>query len=337
MNRKKSVLVTGATGLIGSHIVDELMKTDNAHVIALSHNKSKLEKVFGKYIGSDLFEYVDKDMGNHFDLASISQKYPIDVILHAASPISGKIVNTRPVDVIRPNLIALESLFEGLAAQKSKTGVNGRIVIFSSATVYGVSPQRDINVSEPDTQSSDSLDSAGAAYSESKRMAEVMARAYVKQYGADAVIARFGWVYGAASYPPETALFEFINNAIRREDIRFKSSGQPKRDNIYIDDAVSGLFTVAEKGAAGEAYNISSGGELGNFAAIDEIAEIIAETSGKELSNKISVIYESPAAGQPRKPGVLMKNDKLKALGWELKTSLADGIRAVLLEQSGAK
>jgi nucleoside-diphosphate-sugar epimerase len=271
-------------------------------------------------------------MGIGFDLDSISQGRPVDVVFHAASPISGKTINERPVDVIRPNLTALGSLLDGLVNQQRKTGITGRIIIFSSTTVYGINSQSDITVSEPDTQFSDGLDSAGAAYSESKRMSEVMARAYAKQYGVDAVIARFGWVYGATCYPPETALFEFINNALQCEDIRFKSSGQSRRDNIYIDDAVSGLFTVLEKGKAGEAYNISSGGQLGNFAAIDEIAEIIAEVSSKELSNKIKVIYESPQT-QSRKPGIMLDTGKLESLGWKPSVGLYDGLRSTILRQ----
>jgi nucleoside-diphosphate-sugar epimerase len=334
MEKCKTILVTGATGLIGSHIIEKLLIMDNVHVIALSHNESKLDKMFGNYSNNDLFEYVVADMGNNFDFASISKDRSIDVIFHAASPISGKIVNERPVDVIRPNLIALETILEGLVTQKNKTGICGRIIIFSSATVYGISNSKhDITVNEFDTKYSESLDSANAPYSESKRMAEVIARAYARQYNVDAVIARLGWVYGATLFPPETALYEFINNALLCKDIRIKNSDSPKRDNIFIEDAVSGLFTILENGEKGEAYNVSSGGEYNSFSAIDEIAEIIAKISNEVLSNKIKVIYESPK-NQTRKPGVILDNSKLKSLGWKLRNGLYDGIKNTMIKQA---
>ncbi|MCL2792128.1 MAG: NAD(P)-dependent oxidoreductase [Spirochaetaceae bacterium] len=332
MLKEKTFLVTGATGLIGSNIINKLLGMKNAHIIALSRSETKQKEMFSKHINNGSLECVAKDIGTDFDLPSITRNSPVDVIFHAASPISGKIITECPVDVIKPNLLATTSLLDGLVDQKHKTGINGRLIIFSSATVYGVNSQSDITVSEPDTQCSDGLNSGNAPYAESKRMTEVIARAYVKQYNVDAVIARLGWVYGATLYPPETAMFEFINNALRCEDIRFKSSGMPRRDNIHVDDAVSGLFTLMENGEAGDAYNISSGGALGNFAAIDEIAEIIAKVSCEELSNKIKVIYESQPA-QSRKPGIIMGNSKLGALGWKPTVGLYEGLKNTVLGQ----
>ena len=330
MGKTKTFLVTGATGLIGSHIIEKLLDTENARIIALSLTESKLKKMFGKYEGGGKLECIAKDMGIGFDLDSISPDSPVDVVFHAASPISRQMFREQPVNVIRPNLIAMESILEGLVKQQRETGINGRLVVFSSIAVYGMNSECDITISEPDTQYTEGLNGVNIAYSESKRMVEVMSQAYAKQYNVDVVIARLSAVYGATPYPPDIPIYEFINNAFQNEDIRLKSSGLPKRDNIYIDDTVSAIFAILEKGKTAEAYNV--GGNLENFVPYDEIAEIIAEVSSKELSNKIKVIYESPRT-QSRKPGIMLDTGKLESLGWKPSVGLYDGLRSTILRQ----
>jgi nucleoside-diphosphate-sugar epimerase len=326
--QKKVFLITGATGLIGSRLVHRLLGMDNTYVIALSRNESKLNELFKKYIGSDSFDYIAQDVSEHFELESIlkGNSKHIDVIFHAASPISGATIQQYPLDVIKPNLNATLCLLDGLVKQQNKSGVNGRIILFSSATVYGQATNSDTCVKETDTATAERLDSVSAPYFESKRMVEVIARSYVKQHNIDAVIVRPSYVYGSAYYPPNTAIYEFISKALSGNDILLNSSGLGRRDNIYIDDVISGLLAVFDKGQTGEAYNISSGSELGNFAAIDEIAEKISKISN------ISVRYKE-IKNSSRLPGIILDNGKLKALGWNLKFSLDDGISKMLSEQ----
>jgi len=327
---KKTFLVTGATGLIGSNIVNKLLESEDVRIIALVRSESRLREMYGKYIDNGSLEYVIKDLIADFNLGSISGDAPIDVIIHAASPISRYMFKEQPVDVIKPNIIAATSLLDGLVVQKRKMGVNGRIIIFSSNAVYGMNSPIDIKIKETDTQYTEGLDGMNAAYSEAKRMTEVLAQAYVKQYGVDAVIVRPSAVYGAAFYPPEIPIYEFVNNALSGEDIHLKSSGLPKRDNIYIDDAVSAIFTILEKGKTGEAFNL--GGNKENFVSYDEIAEIIAKISGEVLPNQINVIHEAPPAGS-RKPGMLLDNSKLEALGWKPNIGQYEGLKETILKQ----
>jgi nucleoside-diphosphate-sugar epimerase len=338
MNDKKLVLVTGATGVIGSHLTPRLLK-EGYHVIAISRSESRLKEVFEPYIGTDSFEYAVIDVGEPFDIMSISQKKkkePIDIVFHAASPTARDTIRDYPIEIIKPNIFGTKYILDRLIDQQKATGVKGRAVIFSSMAVYGLNPPSDIVVDESDVMYFDSLEHRNASYAESKRMVELITLAYVKQFGIDAVIVRPSGIYGNIMYPPETAFYEFIRKAILRQDIQIETNDIPKRDNIYIVDAISALLTILQHGKPGETYNISSGGDLENYAALDEIAGMIANISNEIFPDKINMSYRSPA-NVPRKPGILIKNDKLKALGWELKTSLADGIRAVLLEQSEAK
>ena len=313
----KTILVTGATGLIGGHLIDALMEMEDVHVIALSRGKEKLEKGFAKYIGKSNFQYIAQDVTNPLELGEST----VDYIFHAAGPMERAIIVKRPVDVINPNITGTENCLKFLSEQHKKRDISGRLILFSSVTVYGNNTENDIKVTEADTNVTEALASGGAPYSQSKRMSEVIAMAYMTQYNRDVVIARFSTVYGNTRYVPDTAFFEFIKRSVEGENIILNGSGFSRRDNIYIDDAVKALLLLAKRGKSGEVYNISSGAELGNFVAVDEIANTIAQIANTKYGRVGDAIK-----GGRRKGGIILDNSKLKALGWNVETSFEDGV-----------
>lgn len=331
MNRfsGKTVLVTGATGLIGSNIVDRLMLMDDVKVIALARNEEKLKKGFADYIGNKNFCTVIQDI---CDPINLPKSIEVDYIFHAAGAMTGEVINNRPLEVIDANLTGARNCLNLLYEQK-KFGRDGRLVLFSSVTVYGNNLNTDRTVLEKDTDVAGTLDIPYAAYAETKRMSEVLALSYCRQYAIDVVIARLSTVYGYTRFPPNTAFYEFVKKALNSEDIVLKNFGLPRRDNIYIDDAVNGLFLICEKGTKGEAYNISSNGDLGNFAAVDEIAEIVAKVANDIYGKNIAVKYENHSV-KNRGAGVKLDNAKVRDLGLEINFSLEEGIDIILSQKT---
>jgi nucleoside-diphosphate-sugar epimerase len=327
----KTVLITGATGLIGSHLAKNLIDRGDIRVIALGRSIDKLKDCFADHREFKKLVLVAQDI-----VEPLRVDERIDIIFHAASPIAGNIIANSPLDVIYPNLIGTQRCFDYIRIQKERIGLCGRIVLFSSATVYGNLTNTDLTATEEDTEIAGALESANAPYFESKRMVEVIARAHEQQHRMDTVIARPGYVYGSALFEPQTAFYEFLNKAIAGEDITLNSSGYARRDNIYIEDAVKGLLTICEKGQAGEAYNISSNKELGNYSAIDEIAEKLAEIAGNEHGREVKVVYRNGNL-KSRAPGINLDNSKLKSLGWELEVPLFDGIKKTFVEKKGRR
>ncbi len=312
----KTILITGASGLIGSNLVDRLMQSGVAKLIVTGRSKGKLEKTFSDYCGNKVFQIIEHDS---------SMPYPeeiknLDYIFHAAGPMERNIVMNYPVSVILPNVLGTINTLEFLRKQEAETGRKGRAIIFSSVTVYNNPTKEDYVAVEEETSYAQSLDAPTACYSESKRMSEVIAKSYVKQYGVDAVIARFSTVYGPTRNVPDTAFYEFIIKSIAGEDINVNSNAAPRRDNIYVDDAIEGLMTLTLKGKSGESYNISSNGELGNYAAVDEIAQIAAKNAkhGSMVNFKDKV--------DATKAGLKMANNKLKAFGWWINYTMDEGI-----------
>ena len=314
---KKTILITGATGLIGSNLVDRLMKMSPAKVIVTGRNKKKLESTFQEYLDRDNFEIVQHDAA----MPIPSYIHDVDYIFHAAGPMERDIVMNSPVNVILPNVVGAINMMEYLRRQEAFSGKRGRIIVFSSVTVYNNSGTDDFVATESETTNAISLDAPTACYAESKRMSEVIAKSYAKQYGLDVVITRFSTVYGPTRNVPNTAFYEFIKKSVDGEDIIVNSNSAPRRDNIFVADAIDGLLTVSLKGECGESYNISSNGEKGNYVAVDEIALMAAEIAGKGTK----VMYKATA--DSRKAGVLLDNSKLKKLGWLLCFSMEEGIK----------
>lgn len=313
--KNTTILVTGATGLIGSHIVTELLAIEGTRVIALGRSKSKLVSTFedGKSVGSlecmehDIASPLPEDLGH------------VDFIFHAASPISGEIIKTRPLDVINSNLSGTINCLEYLKQQGS-----GKMIVFSSATVYSVDEPSHV-ATEENTSVADCIDAPNAPYSESKRMIEVIANAYHKQYQVDVLIARFSYVYGYSKNAAKTAFYEFINKALSGKNIVMNKSGLSRRDNIYVEDAVDGLLHLCEQGLSGDVFNVSSNGDMGNYAAVDEMAQIIAMNANK-LLNDTHVNVEFKEENHERKEGLRLSNEKIKSTGWAISTSIEEGI-----------
>ena len=320
----RRILITGGTGLIGYNLVVKILEFPVSKIFVTGRSMKKLTTTFGQFANDERLVLVEHEVSEVVP----STIHDIDLIFHAAGPMERNIVLNYPVSVVLPNVLGTINLLNFLKDEKERRGRKGRIIIFSSVTVYANSSDKDITVREFDTSDAISLDAQTACYAESKRMSEIIAKSYGKQYGIDAVIARFSTVYGYTKNIPDTAFFEFIKKAVRGENIVLNGNGFPCRDNIYIDDAINGLLILAEMGVCGEAYNISSGGDLNNFAAVDEIAQAISEQSALVLGKPaVEVILGGKT---PRKPGICLENSKLKKLGWNVKTSLVKGINETI-------
>lgn len=316
----KRVLVTGATGLIGYNLINRLIAVPDIEIIAMARSAQRLESTFAempvKTIAHDITQPLDPSLGH------------LDFIFHAASPTSGIAIRETPVDVISANLSGVTNCLEYIRHQH-----DGKVVIFSSVTVYAKNGDAHIAV-EDHTADAENLGSPSAPYSESKRMTEVIARAYNRQYGTDITIARLSTVYGYSPNPADSAFFEFISKAIAGQDIAVHTHGLPRRDNIYVDDAINALLLLCAMPSTLSIYNISSNGDLHNYASIDEIAEIIALEATSMHDQPIRVIYETR---QDRPEGIRLANARLKTHGWEISTSLKDGIRRTIKKYMDVK
>ncbi len=312
--KKKTVLITGATGLIGSSLMRNLLDGD-VKVVAMTRSRSRLESYQRSYTENDLkvvdgnpAEEIKTDIGH------------VDYIVHTAGPVAGSALKSSPVDVIRAHAGGTGKCLDYLQNQG-----DGRLIVLSSATVYGDASKSDTVVSE-DQAGNFSVSSAGE-YALSKIMSEKLAQAYYKQFDTDHCIARLSYVYGPINPGSEGAFPEFVRSCIRGEDITIQNPKMRKRDYIYIDDVIDGLLMIMAKGRTGEAYNVSSGGEGDQFIPLTGIAKKLSQITNRLIPDRLINVKDY---GREDLPGVIMDNSKIKKLGWKVRTDLDKGLEIIL-------
>ena len=236
----KTVLVTGATGLIGSLLVKALQccnrrKETGIKILALVRNQEKAEKLFGDLLKREDLKLVIGDI-----TMPVAVEDKIDYIIHCASITTSKIMISRPVDVIRTSLNGTENLLE-LAKEKQVRSM----VYVSSMEMYGVlNLQDDQMVTEEMTGYLNPL-ALRSNYPESKRMCENMCVAYGTQYEVPVKIARLAQTFGAGVLPGENRVFaQFARSAMKGSDIVLHTEGKSEGNYCYTADAVRALLTI---------------------------------------------------------------------------------------------
>lgn len=312
--RDVSILVTGATGLIGSCAIDVLSVLNkefcaNIKIYALGRNKNKIESRFGKNVIP-----VEQDIINPLD-----KKIEYDYIIHAASNADPKSYALQPVETILTNVLGNKNILDYCAGY-----LKTKMILTSSFEVYGELKGQDIfweNMSGIIDQTV-----LRNGYPESKRCSELLVRSYVDEYGVGAIIARLPSVYGPTMLESDSkAHAQFIRNALNGENIVLKSKGEQTRTYCYVLDVVSALFKLLCAGKDGEIYNVSNENSI---ASIAEVAKTCAEIAGTK------VVFDLPseveAKGFSRSRNCILDNKKLKDLGWSGKYSLREGLEETL-------
>ena len=312
-----SVLLSGATGLLGSFLVDVLMvknsKGLNCCVYALGRSERKAAERFSKWWGDKKLVFLPYDVNVPFVRDDLGK---IGYVLHLASNTHPVQYATDPIGTITTNIIGLQNMLEFAVAHEAD-----RFAFTSSNEIYGEN-RGDVDLFDESYCGYIDSNTLRAGYPESKRCGEALCQAYKVQKGLDVVIPRFTRSYGPTIQKTDTkAISQFIKKGVAGEDIVLKSAGTQNYSYTYMADAISGLLTVILKGESGEAYNIAD--EASNIT-LKELAETIADYAGTKVVFEIPDAIES--AGYSKATKALLDGTKLKKLGWQPLYSVKTGI-----------
>ena len=250
--REKTILITGATGLIGSQLAQSLILASvvydlHLQVLAVVRSQNKAQAMLGSCLPYGL-KFVVGDIQTPLAIGE-----NVDFILHGAGVTTSKDFVDHPVETISTTLTGTELMLK-LAREKQVESM----VYLSSMEAYGVVDPEHYIVRETDYGYIDPLQ-VRSSYSESKRMAEGLCGAYAHEYAVPVKTVRLAQTFGAGIPRSENRVFaQFARSILTRQDIVLHTDGSKAHCYCYTADAVRGLLTVLLKGKNGEAYNLSN-------------------------------------------------------------------------------
>ena len=320
--RDKAVLLSGATGMVGSFLIDVIMERNerngmNCRVYALGRSEEKARTRFGERCDHPLFSFIPYDINRPFVRDDIGT---VDFVLHLASNTHPMQYSTDPIGTITTNIIGLQNMLEFACAHGAE-----RFAFASSNEIYGEN-RGDAELFGEDYCGYIDCNTLRAGYPESKRCGEALCQAYMKQKGIDVCIPRLTRSYGPTMLMSDTkAISQFIRKGIAGEDIVLKSAGTQYYSYTYVADAVSGLLTVLLLGNSGEAYNIA---DEASDMQLKDLAALIAENAGRKVVFEIPDAVE--AQGYSKATKARLDGSKLRTLGWKPVYDLRSGIRRTM-------
>jgi dTDP-glucose 4,6-dehydratase len=296
------VLITGAAGFLGSHLVDRFV-ADGHSVVGVDNFITGHPDNIAHLAGNDRFAFIRHNISEYTYVAG-----PLDGVLHFASPAS-------PIDYLK---LPIQTLKVGSLGTHNALGIalakGARFFLASTSEVYGdplVHPQPESywgNVNPVGPR---------GVYDEAKRFAEAMTMAYHRYHGVDTRIVRIFNTYGPRMRPRDgRVVSNFIVQALNGEPLTIYGDGSQTRSFCYVDDEVEGIFRLFMRGDS-QPTNIGNPVEF----TVRQLAELVIALTGTT-----SAIVQQPL---PEDDPKVRQPDITRArttLGWEPAVPLREGV-----------
>lgn len=312
-----SILVTGATGMICSSVVDILLylnrqKNAGIQILVAGRNEQKAAQRFEGFTQNDGLFFVPYDATAATEIKIDGN---VDYVIHGASNANPAIYMKEPVETILANIIGLSAMLRLAETKKAH-----RLLYVSSSEVYG-KKEDSRPYGENDYGYLDILNQR-AGYPSSKRTGESLCVAYGMEYGVDSVMVRPGHIYGPTIQDSDNrASAQFTRDAVAGIDIVMKSKGEQLRSYCHSLDCASAMLTVLLRGEKGNAYNISNPDSI---CTISDIAHAIGAAAG------VKVLFDLPTQLEQKSYNLMdnssLTSQKLESLGWTPRFDLEYGV-----------
>ncbi len=328
MLKKEKILITGAAGFIGFHLVKrlvnegyEIIGLDNIndyYDIELKYGRLRetgieREKIeYGKLVKSSKYAnyaFVRLNLEDKEEIDKLFAREKFDKIVHLAAQAGVRYSLTHPYSYLYSNIFGFMNILEA-----SKNNEVKHLIYASSSSVYGLNKKIPF-------KEKDKVDRPISLYAATKKADELFAHTYSHLYGLKTTGLRFFTVYGPWGRP-DMALFKFVKLIFENKPIDVYNYGKMERDFTYIDDIIEGVFKVIEYGEnQKETYKIYN---IGNSKPVDlmEFIKAIEEAVGKEAKKNFL----------PMQPGDVYStyadvSELIKDFAYKPKTSVEEGVR----------
>lgn len=310
-----SILVTGATGMICSTVVEILLFLNKMgakiNIYLAGRNIERVKLRFSGFEEGIDYIFVEYDATK----SSILEISP-DYIIHGASNANPSIYMKQPVETMLGNIVGLNTILRLATEKKSK-----RVLYISSSEVYGTICKNKA-YEENDYGIVDILNPR-ACYPSAKRAGETLCISYSFEYGFETVIVRPGHIYGPTITRSDSrASAQFTWSVIDGQNIVMKSAGTQLRSYCYTMDCASAILTVLINGENRNAYNISN---RNSIVSIRNLAEAFANYAGTKI------VFDNPSDAEINGYNLMSNSSlnakKLEKLGWKAIFDLKSGVK----------
>lgn len=314
----KTILVTGATGMLATYIIYLLIylrkeKGISLQILALCRNKQKANDIFHPFQAEAWFQILNQDVCD-----TISYNGNIDYIFHLAGNASPYFINNDPVGIIKSNLLGTLNILELALEKKSQ-----KVLFTSTREIYGKNESMSF-LKECDYGIVNPIENR-ACYPESKRAAETLIRSYYLQFHLSSSIVRIAHSYGPGMKLANDGrvMADLLSDAIEGKNIVLKSTGTAERAFCYISDAVLASFYVLFLGENAQPYNVANETEP---ISIKDLASLILNINA---NNKLQIVYDIPSITSTaycnyKRSG--LDTTAIEKLGWMPQITLKEGI-----------
>jgi UDP-glucuronate 4-epimerase len=323
----KKILVTGAAGFIGFHLVKRLLKAGNSVVGVDNLNDYydvNLKKArLALLTDNSNFHFMKTDIAQKEQTSLLFKKNEPEIVVHLAAQAGVRYSLVNPYAYLDSNLIGFLNILEECRHRNCR-----HLVFASSSSVYGANTLMPFSIHH-------NVDHPVSLYAATKKSNELMAHAYASLYHLPCTGLRFFTVYGPWGRP-DMALFLFTKAILEDRPIDVYNNGEMQRDFTYIDDIVEGVFRIIDKipvpnpdwhgdhpdpatsFAPYKIYNIGNNSPVGLL----EFIHILEKQLGRKA--KLNLL--------PIQPGDVPRtfadiDDLMRDVGFKPLTSIEDGIR----------
>ncbi len=251
------ILVTGAAGFIGFHLIKGLLETKSSDkdlfIVGIDNNNDYYDvglkedrlRILKETSGSEKFTFIKLDLADRKLMADLFSTYQFDTVINLGAQAGVRYSIENPNAYIDSNVVGFVNVLEGCRHHNIK-----HLIYASSSSVYGM------NIKQPFT-TADCVDFPISLYAATKKSNELMAHSYSHLYNIPTTGLRFFTVYGPYGRP-DMAYFSFTKKILSGEPIDVFNNGDMQRDFTYIDDIVRGIIRIINKAPSPQCSTITT-------------------------------------------------------------------------------
>ena len=317
---KKTILITGGAGFIGSHLVRLMVnkypdyRIINLDKLTYAGNLENLKDIENK----ENYTFVKADITDAEAMQKLFQDYQFDGVIHLAAESHVDRSISNPMSFIETNIVGTVVLLNAARNIWKDNWEGKRFYQVSTDEVYGT-------LGETGLFTEETAYDPRSPYSASKASSDHLVRAYYHTYGLPIVISNCSNNYGPYQFP-EKLLPLMINNIRHNKTLPVYGDGKYTRDWLWVEDHAKAIDMVFHEGKNGETYNIGGNNEWKNIDLVHQLCDVMDELLGREQgASRQLITFVKDRPGHDRRYAIdatKIKNE----LGWEPEIQAEEGL-----------